>query len=45
MACRCRFVIWRGAAAFALCAAKDEHYYGFKGHVVINLKQQVAALR
>jgi hypothetical protein len=32
---------FRGDAAFGFCAAKDEYYYGFKGHVMINLRQQV----
>ncbi len=32
---------FKGEAAFGFCAAKDEHYYGFKGHVIINLQQQV----
>jgi hypothetical protein len=36
-----RSKLFKGEAAFGFCAAKDEHYYGFKGHVVINLKQQV----
>ena len=34
---------FKGLAAFGYCAAKDMHYYGFKGHVVINLNQQVVA--
>jgi len=34
---------FKGLAAFGYCAAKDMHYYGFKGHLVINLKQQVVA--
>ncbi len=36
-----RSKLFRGEAAFGFCAAKDEHYYGFKGHVLINLKQQI----
>jgi hypothetical protein len=36
-----RSKLFKGEAAFGYCAAKDEHYYGFKGHVIINLKQQV----
>jgi IS5 family transposase len=36
-----RSKLFRGEAAFGYCAAKGEHYYGFKGHVIINLKQQV----
>jgi hypothetical protein len=36
-----RSKLFKGEAAFGFCAAKDEHYYGFKGHVIINLKQQV----
>jgi hypothetical protein len=38
-ASRCR--LFKGEAAFGFCAAKDEHYYGFKGHLIINLQQQV----
>jgi hypothetical protein len=33
--------LFRGEAAFGFCAAKNEHYYGFKGHVIINMRQQV----
>ena len=29
--------------AFGFCAAKNEHYYGFKGHVVINPEKQIVA--
>jgi IS5 family transposase len=36
-----RSKLFRGEAAFGYCAAKGEHYSGFKGHVIINLKQQV----
>lgn len=36
-----RSKLFKGEAAFGFCAAKDEHYYGFKGPVIINLKQQV----
>jgi len=36
-----RSKLFKGEAAFGFCAAKDEYYYGFKGHVIINLKQQV----
>jgi len=28
--------IFKGEAAYGYCATKKEHYYGFKGHVVIN---------
>jgi hypothetical protein len=28
---------FRGEAAYGYCAAKDERYYGFKGHLVISL--------
>lgn len=28
--------IFKGTAAYGYCAAKDEKYYGFKGHIVIN---------
>jgi hypothetical protein len=37
-----RSKLFKGDAAFGFCAAKDEHYYGFKGHVIITLGQQVA---
>lgn len=37
-----RSKLFKGEASFGFCAAKDEHYYGFKGHVIINLHQQVA---
>lgn len=36
-----RSKLFKGEATFGFCAAKDEHYYGFKGHVIINLKQQI----
>jgi hypothetical protein len=36
-----RAKLFKGEAAFGFCAAKDEHYYGFKGHVIINMRQQV----
>jgi hypothetical protein len=36
-----RSKLFKGEAAFGFCAAKDEYYYGFKGHVIINLHQQV----
>jgi hypothetical protein len=36
-----RSKLFKGEATFGFCAAKDEHYYGFKGHVIINLQQQV----
>ena len=38
-ASRCK--IFKGEAAFGYCAAKDENYYGFKGHIVVNIYQQV----
>lgn len=28
--------VFKGSAAYGYCAAKKEHYYGFRGHVVIN---------
>ncbi len=28
--------VFKGIARYGYCAAKDEHYYGFKGHIVIN---------
>lgn len=36
-----RSKLFKGEAAFGFCAAKDEYYYGFKGHVIINMQQQV----
>jgi hypothetical protein len=36
-----RSKLFKGEAAFGFCAAKGEHYYGFKGHVIVNLRQQV----
>lgn len=36
-----RSKLFKGEASFGFCAAKDEHYYGFKGHVIVNLRQQV----
>jgi len=36
-----RSKLFKGEAAFGFCAAKNEHYYGFKGHVLINLRQQI----
>jgi hypothetical protein len=41
MARASRSKLFKGEAAFGFCAAKDEYYYGFKGHVIINMKQQV----
>lgn len=41
MARASRSKCFRDEAAFGYCAAKDEFYYGFKGHVIINLRQQV----
>jgi len=41
MARASRSRLFKGEAAFGFCAAKDEHYYGFKGHVIVNLNQQV----
>src|SRR5262249_146578 len=41
MARASRSRLFKGEAAYGFCAAKDEHYYGFKGHVIINLNQQV----
>lgn len=28
--------VFRGSAAYGYCAAKDMHYYGFKGHLLID---------
>ncbi len=30
--------LFSGLASFGYCAAKDEKYYGFKGHLVMNLE-------
>ena len=27
----------KGEASYGYCAAKDEFYYGFEGHIIINL--------
>jgi Transposase DDE domain len=32
---------FKGEASYGFCAAKNEKYYGFKGHVVINLAQRI----
>jgi len=32
---------FKGSAGFSYCAAKQEKYYGFKGHVVINLSGMI----
>ena len=34
---------FKGEAAIGYCATKDEYYYGFKGHIIINLKMQVVS--
>jgi hypothetical protein len=36
-----RAKVFCGEASYGFCAAKDEHYYGFKGHVLIDMEQQV----
>lgn len=41
MARASRSKLFNGEAAFGFCAAKDEYYYGFKGHVVIDMRQRV----
>jgi len=40
-ASRCK--LFPEQVAFGFCAAKNEPYYGFKGHVVINQEQQIVA--
>ncbi len=30
--------LFAGSASFGYCAAKDEKYYGFKGHLVVSLE-------
>ena len=32
-----------GEASFGYCAAKKEHYYGFKGHIVVDQDQRIVA--
>jgi Transposase DDE domain len=32
---------FKGEASYGFCAAKNEKYYGFKGHVVIDLDQRI----
>lgn len=32
---------FKGSAGFSYCAAKQEKYYGFKGHIVINLSGMI----
>ena len=34
---------FKGEASYGYCAAKKEHYYGFKGHIVINTFGVIAA--
>lgn len=36
-----RSKLFKGEAAFGFCAAKDEYYYGFKGHVVTDMHRRV----
>ena len=31
---RCRS--FKGTASYGYCAAKDEKYYGFKGHIIVD---------
>jgi Transposase DDE domain len=38
---RSRCKSFAGEASFGYCAAKKEKYYGFKGHVVIDLNQRI----
>jgi hypothetical protein len=33
--------VFKEIAAWGFCASKDEHYYGLRGHPVINMKGQV----
>ncbi len=35
--------IFKGDAAYGYCATKKEHYYGFRGHIVISSKGVVTA--
>ena len=36
-----RSKLFKGEAALGFCAAKGEHYYGFKGHVIVTLEQKI----
>lgn len=36
--------VLRAEASYGYCAAKDEHYYGLKGHVLIDLRGVVSGL-
>lgn len=36
---------FKGDAQYGYCAAKDEHYYGFKGHLLINPVGMIVNLR
>lgn len=39
-----RSQVLKPAAAYGYCAAKDEYYYGLKGHVLIDLRGVVTAM-
>ena len=49
MVCPCRSVAWfardatcfKGEAAFSFCAAKNEYYYGFKAHALLNEHDEI----
>jgi IS5 family transposase len=38
-----RCTLFEDHVAFGVCAAKQEHYYGFKGHIVIDEHQRITA--
>ena len=35
---------FKGEAAFSFCAAKNEHYYGFKAHALLNDRDEICAV-
>jgi len=36
-----RSKLFKGDAALGYCAAQGDHYYGFKGHVIVTLEQKI----
>jgi hypothetical protein len=42
MNCRGR-KIFKSEDSWGFCASKQEHYFGFHGHVVINLRDEIVA--
>lgn len=35
---------FKGEASYGYCASKNEHYYGFKGHLIVNMEGVIAGL-